>query len=480
MALHMRAHAGVATPGRSLRSPLHTAAALGPRRVAPTRGGSAQNGGRVQHIQARAATQPVGASQDYDVYVAEPEMLDAGQEKHVISVFVADEAGLINRVAGVFARRGSNIDSLAVGLNVDKALFTIVVTGTPLVVSNLVKQLSKLVKVRYVEDITNSRRVERELVMLKLRAPAGPARTEVLQLAEIFRARVVDVSDGTVTLVVSGDPGKTAALQKVVSKFGVMEVCRTGRICLKRGEDLLESLRAAGEGGPASGASAVAMGPLESREGDVYQVDRADMHGVWEVSNVIEPQTYSRDKGLDANEGEYRAHTLSILVADLPGVLQEVTMVFARRAYNVQSLAVGPAELPGDSRITTVVPGTTASIRTLIKHVKKLVNVKACEDITAKPYVARELMLVKVRCTPSQRGELRDLSQIFRMAVIDVGPTTMVLEATGREDKMRAIVDLLEPYGVLETARTGRIALSRESGVDTKYLESMKSSSRIF
>ncbi|GBF88697.1 acetolactate synthase [Raphidocelis subcapitata] len=371
MALHMRAHAGVATPGssRSLRSPLHTAAALGPRRVAPTRGGSAQNGGRVQHIQARAATQPVGASQgqDYDVYVAEPEMLDAGQEKHVISVFVADEAGLINRVAGVFARRGSNIDSLAVGLNVDKALFTIVVTGTPLVVSNLVKQLSKLVKVRYVEDITNSRRVERELVMLKLRAPAGPARTEVLQLAEIFRARVVDVSDGTVTLVVSGDPGKTAALQKVVSKFGVMEVCRTGRICLKRGEDLLESLRAAGEGGPASGASAVAMGPLESREGDVYQVDRADMHGVWEV-----------------------------------------------------------------------------------------------------------------RCTPPQRGELRDLSQIFRMAVIDVGPTTMVLEATGREDKMRAIVDLLEPYGVLETARTGRIALSRESGVDTKYLESMKSSSRIF
>jgi len=79
-------------------------------------------------------------------------------------------------------------------------------------------------------------------------------------------------------------------------------------------------------------------------------------------------------------------------------------MVFARRSYNVQSLAVGPAEAPGDSRITTVVPGTAAGIRTLIKHVKKLVNVKACEDITSRPYVARELMLVKVGGLAGGRG----------------------------------------------------------------------------
>lgn len=155
-------------------------------------------------------------------------------------------------------------------------------------------------------------------------------------------------------------------------------------------------------------------------------------------------------------------------------------MVFARRAYNVQSLAVGPAESPGDSRITTVVPGTTAGIRTLIKHVKKLVNVKDCEDITTRPYVARELMLVKVRCAPAQRGELRDLAQIFRASIIDVGPTTVTLEAQGREDKMRAVADLLEPYGVLETARTGRVALSRESGVDSQYLAGVKSTSRVF
>jgi len=89
---------------------------------------------------------------------------------------------------------GANIESLAVGLNIDKALFTIVTTGNRSAIANLVKQLSKLVKVRYVEDITHAMRVERELVLFKVRAPPGPARTEVLQLVDIFRARVIDVS----------------------------------------------------------------------------------------------------------------------------------------------------------------------------------------------------------------------------------------------------------------------------------------------
>lgn len=401
----------------------------------------------------------------------------------MISVFVADEAGLINRVAGVFARRGSNIDSLAVGLNNDRALFTIVVNGTTQTVSNLVKQLGKLVKVRYVEDITKSKRVERELMLIKLRAPAGPARTEVLQLAEIFRARVVDVSERGITLCVSGDPGKTVAMQNVMTKFGVMEVCRTGRISLKRGEALLEQVKTPTER-PAHRERKTDSLPvpvsLESREADVYMVEKDDLSGPWEVTNVLAaPQQYENDRG-EAQSGEFQAHTLQILVADVPGVLQQVTQVFARRGYNVQSLAVGPSETPGDSRITMVVPGTRQSVDKVIKQVKKLVYVKDVEDITAVPYVARELMLIKVRCTASQRGELRDLVQIFRLGVIDVAHTTMTLEVQGREDKMSAIADLLEPYGVLEIARTGRIALTRESGVDTKYLETMRSSTRIF
>lgn len=103
------------------------------------------------------AVTAVRASQreTYDVYVNSGEQLDEGVKKHILSVFVADESGMINRVAGVFARRGANIESLAVGLCEDKALFTIVATGTENVISNLSKQVAKLVNVRYVEDITD-------------------------------------------------------------------------------------------------------------------------------------------------------------------------------------------------------------------------------------------------------------------------------------------------------------------------------------
>lgn len=415
-----------------------------------------------------------------DVYVYEAEPLEEGVRKHTISVFVADEAGIINRVAGVFARRGANIESLAVGLNADRALFTIVVTGADSAVANLVKQLSKLVKVRYVEDLVGYDRVERELMLIKVNAPPGLPRTEVLQLSEIFRSRVVDVSDRSLTLVVTGDAGKLLVFQQAMSKFGVEELARTGKIALKRGEQLLEDAvkgetdamqkslqRKQSFRMPAVGA-APARGPGGA---DVYAVED-DFKGVWEVTNVLDA-AYNPD-GTSGEQDGFEAHTLSIEVQDIPGVLNQVTGVFARRGYNVQSLAVGNSEREGMSRICLLVPGTQAAISNLIKQLNKLVFVQKVSDLTDSPVVTRELMLIKVRSAPGQRGELRDLAEVFHGNVCDVSLTTLTMEVNGKEDKMMALQRLLEPYGVLEVARTGRVALSRDSGIDTRYLEQMK------
>ncbi|KAK9792983.1 hypothetical protein WJX73_007808 [Symbiochloris irregularis] len=418
-------------------------------------------------------TTPTDTQKDFDVYSTQ-QPLDEGEEKHIISVFVADEAGIINRVAGVFARRGANIESLAVGLTIDKALFTIETSGTPRNVANLVKQLSKLLKVRNVEDITACRRVERELVLCKVRAAPGASRTEVMQLTDIFRARVVDVSDVSLTICATGDAGKTYALQRSLAKFGIIELARTGKICLKRGEELLEM------GGWGEGivprlrkeAPKAEEGP-DTREaaspGDVYDVTSAkdDEAGVWEVDNLLQ----ARHEGLN----EFEAHTLSITVADIPGVLNHVTAVFARRGYNVQSLAVGHCEAPGCSRITMVVPGTDSGVANLIKQLLKLIYVQKVENLGAAPAVNREIMLVKVKCNAAQRREITDIADIFHGSVCDVSLGSIMLEIVGKEDKMAAAQTLLAPYGILEIARTGRVSLARDSRVNTRLLGRMKS-----
>ncbi|CAI0397007.1 unnamed protein product [Linum tenue] len=153
--------------------------------------------------------------------------------RHTISVFVGDESGMINRIAGVFARRGYNIESLAVGLNKDKALFTIVVSGTERVLQQVVEQLQKLVNVLKVRDLTSSPFAERELMLIKIAVNAA-ARRDVLDIATIFRAKAVDVSDHTITLELTGDLDKMVALQRLLEPFGICEVARTGRIALVR------------------------------------------------------------------------------------------------------------------------------------------------------------------------------------------------------------------------------------------------------
>ena len=164
-------------------------------------------------------------------------------------------------------------------------------------------------------------------------------------------------------------------------------------------------------------------------------------------------------------------HTLSVLVEDEAGVLTRIAGLFARRGFNIESLAVGPAEQAGISRITMVVPGDDGVIEQLTKQLYKLINVLKVNDITEKPCVERELMLLKVNATSSTRAEIINFAQIFRARVVDVSDESLTIEVVGDPGKMVAIVQVLDRFGVREIARTGKIALTRESGVNTEYLK---------
>lgn len=398
--------------------------------------------------------------------------------RYTISVFVGDESGMINRIAGVFARRGYNIESLAVGLNKDKALFTIVVSGTDRVLQQVMQQLYKLVNVMQVEDLSKEQRVERELMLIKL-SVSSAQRTEALGLVDIFRGRVVDVSEDSLTIEVTGDPGKIAAVQRSMSKFGIKEIARTGKIALKR-EKLGQSLpsrrmnesialesevgKVGSESWSADGGSASLRYELPSK-GDVYPVEPNEDE-VWR-NPVLDPD-WGQVEG-DEPSG-FCSHTLSMLVNDAPGVLNRVTGVFARRGYNIQSLAVGPAEKAGVSRITTVVPGTDASINKLLTQILKIIDVLKVQDLTHAPFSERELVLMKIGATTKERRDVLDIAAIFRAKIVDLSDHSITLETTGDLQKTVALQRLLHQYGIVEVARTGRVALVRESGVNTKYL----------
>ncbi|KAF5466137.1 hypothetical protein F2P56_016090 [Juglans regia] len=395
--------------------------------------------------------------------------------RHTISVFVGDESGMINRIAGVFARRGYNIESLAVGLNKDKALFTIVVSGTEIVIQQVVEQLEKLVNVLKVEDISNEPQVERELMLIKINA--GPEyRPEIMWLVNTFRARIVDISEYMFTVEVTGDPGKMVAMQRNLSKFGIKEIARTGKIALRRERK--------GASAPFQRFSAASYPDLEGKIAvgappeDTKLNDRTDMSAGGDVYPVEPFDGFATSQVLDAHWGVLndedtsglQSHTLSMLVNDSPGVLNIVTGVFSRRGYNIQSLAVGNAEVEGLSRITTVVPGTDESINKLVQQLHKLVDLHEVRDITHLPFAERELMLIKIAANAAARRDVLDIAHIFRAKAVDVSDYTITLELTGDLHKMVALQRLLEPYGICEVARTGRVALVRELGVDSKYL----------
>jgi len=171
-------------------------------------------------------------------------------------------------------------------------------------------------------------------------------------------------------------------------------------------------------------------------------------------------------------------HTLSVLVEDESGALSRIAGLFARRGFNIDSLAVGPAETQGQSRLTMVVEGDDQTLQQMSKQLDKLVNILQVLDLTRLPAVERELMLLKVSAKAPQRSVILDLVQVFRAKVVDVADEALTLEVVGDPGKLVALEKLLQPYGILEIARTGKVALERTSGVNTEILKTISSESR--
>ena len=164
-------------------------------------------------------------------------------------------------------------------------------------------------------------------------------------------------------------------------------------------------------------------------------------------------------------------HTLSVLVEDESGALSRISGLFARRGFNIDSLAVGPAETRGISRLTMVVEGDEQTLQQMTKQLNKLFNVLGVADLSNLAAVERELMLLKVSSKGETRGKILELVQVFRAKVVDVSDIALTLEVVGDPGKLVALEKLLEPYGILEIARTGKIALKRSSGVNTEMLK---------
>ncbi|WP_028309200.1 acetolactate synthase small subunit [Desulfitibacter alkalitolerans] len=154
-------------------------------------------------------------------------------------------------------------------------------------------------------------------------------------------------------------------------------------------------------------------------------------------------------------------HTLAVLVENKPGVLTRIAGLFARRGYNIDSLAVGETEDPSISRMTIVVEGDEKVIEQVTKQLHKLIEVIKLTDITQEENVDRELVLIKVNAEPTVRAEIMQIVDIFRARIVDIGRDSLIIEATGDTGKIKAIETSLKPFGIRELVRTGKVAMVR-------------------
>lgn len=154
-------------------------------------------------------------------------------------------------------------------------------------------------------------------------------------------------------------------------------------------------------------------------------------------------------------------HTLIALVEDKPGVLNRVSSLFRRRAFNIDSLTVGRTDRPGVSRMTIVMDSDSASAERVTSYLYKLINVIQIEDVTNRPTVSRDLAMIKVSVTPTNRTEIIQLVDVFRARIVDVANDSMIIEITGDEEKINGFVEVLRPYDIIEMVRTGIVSMLR-------------------
>ena len=169
--------------------------------------------------------------------------------------------------------------------------------------------------------------------------------------------------------------------------------------------------------------------------------------------------------------GEPRKHTISVLVENRFGVLSRVAGLFSARGYNIESLSVGETLDPTVSRMTLVVRGDEFVIEQVTKQLHKLIDVIKVNDLTDEAHVERELVLMRVNAEPQHRAEVLRTADIFRARVVDVTPLSFTLEATGDEEKIEAMIELLRPIGIQELVRTGKVAISRAPKTRVKKVE---------
>lgn len=154
-------------------------------------------------------------------------------------------------------------------------------------------------------------------------------------------------------------------------------------------------------------------------------------------------------------------HTLSVLVEDQPGVLARIASLFSRRGFNIESLAVGPTEHEGMSRMTIAVSVDDLPLEQVTKQLNKLVNVLKIVELDPATSVQRELLMVKVRADAESRSQVLETVQLFRAKVVDVSPDSVVIEATGNTEKLDALLRVLEPFGIKELVQSGMVAMGR-------------------